>query len=33
VLEPACVIVLGIFIGGIIVAILLAVISINELAI
>jgi general secretion pathway protein F len=33
VLEPACVIVLGIFIGGIIVAILLAVISVNELAI
>lgn len=32
VLEPACVIVLGIFIGGIIVAILLAVISVNELA-
>jgi general secretion pathway protein F len=33
VLEPACVIVLGIIIGGIIVAILLAVISVNELAI
>lgn len=33
VLEPACVIVLGIFIGGIIVAILLAVISVNQLAI
>lgn len=33
VLEPACVIILGIFIGGIIVAILLAVISVNELAI
>ena len=33
ILEPACVIVLGIFIGGIIVAILLAVISVNELAI
>lgn len=33
ILEPACVIVLGIFIGGIIVAILLAVISVNQLAI
>lgn len=33
VLEPACVIVLGVLIGGIIVAILLAVISVNELAI
>lgn len=32
ILEPACVIVLGIFIGGIIVSILLAVISVNELA-
>jgi general secretion pathway protein F len=33
ILEPACVITLGIIIGGIIVAILLAVISVNELAI
>jgi general secretion pathway protein F len=33
ILEPACVISLGIVIGGIIVAILLAVISVNELAI
>lgn len=32
ILEPSCVIVLGIFIGGIIVSILLAVISVNELA-
>jgi general secretion pathway protein F len=32
ILEPVCVIVLGIFIGGIIVSILLAVISVNELA-
>lgn len=32
ILEPACVIVLGIMIGGIIVSILLAVISVNDLA-
>lgn len=32
ILEPTCVIMLGIFIGGIIVSILLAVISVNELA-